>query len=54
VKSKEEAIHWATRAPAPFGNDQDGEIEIRQLFESSDFPSEAEHEQMLRDRIAAR
>jgi hypothetical protein len=42
VKSKEEAIEWAKRAPAPFGEDRDGEIEIRQLFELEDFgPSEA-------------
>ena len=54
VKSREEAIDWATRAPAPFGNDQDSEIEVRQVFESSDFPAEAEHEQMLRDKIASR
>jgi hypothetical protein len=37
VKSKQEAIEWAKRAPAPFGEDQDGEIEIRQLFELEDF-----------------
>lgn len=42
VNSKEEAIEWAKRAPAPHGEDQDGEIEIRQLFELEDFaPSEA-------------
>jgi len=42
VKSKEEAIEWAKRAPAPFGQHQDGEIEIRQVFELEDFaPSEA-------------
>ena len=32
VKSKEEAIEWAKRVPF-----QDGEIEIRQLFELEDF-----------------
>ena len=42
VKSKEEAIQWAMRAPAPHGEGQEGEIEIRQLFELEDFgPSEA-------------
>ena len=42
VKSREEAIEWAKRAPAPFGEGQEGEIEIRQLFELEDFgPSEA-------------
>lgn len=33
VKSKEEAMEWALRAPAPHGEGQDGEIEVRQLFE---------------------
>jgi hypothetical protein len=42
VKSREEGIEWANRFPAPLGDDQDGEIEIRQLFEVEDFaPSEA-------------
>ncbi len=39
VKSKEEAIQWAMRAPAPFGEGQDAEIEIRQVFELEDFLS---------------
>ena len=42
VKSKEEAIEWAKRAPNPAGEGKDGEIEIRQFFEMEDFaPSEA-------------
>ncbi len=32
VKSKEEAIEWLKRAPFP-----EGEVEIRQIFELSDF-----------------
>ena len=32
VKSKEEAIEWLKRAPF-----EDGEVEIRQVFESDDF-----------------
>jgi len=41
VKSREEAIEWAKRAPAPHEG-QDSEIEIRQFFELDDFgPSEA-------------
>jgi hypothetical protein len=41
VKSKEEAIEWSKRFPAPFGEDREGEIEVRQLFELEDFgPSE--------------
>jgi hypothetical protein len=53
VKSKQEAIAWASRAP--FG---DGvEIEVRQVFEASDFPAEifpaegAAREQALRDEL---
>ena len=42
VKSKEEAIEWAKRVPAPHGEGKEGEIEIRQLFELEDFgPSDA-------------
>jgi hypothetical protein len=40
VKSKEEAIEWARRSPAPHGEDQEGEIEVRQVFETSDFPAD--------------
>jgi hypothetical protein len=42
VKSREEAIQWAMRAPAPHGEGAEGEIELRQLFELEDFgPSDA-------------
>jgi hypothetical protein len=42
VKSREEAMEWARRFPAPHGENQDAEIEIRQLFELEDFaPSDA-------------
>jgi hypothetical protein len=42
VRSREEAIEWAKRMPAPHGEGADGEIEIRQLFELEDFgPSDA-------------
>jgi hypothetical protein len=36
VKSKEEALQWLTRCPHPFPG-QEGEIEIRQVFEDEDF-----------------
>jgi hypothetical protein len=39
VKSKAEAIEWAKRVPAPHGEDQDGEIEVRQFYEFTDFLS---------------
>jgi hypothetical protein len=42
VKSREEAIEWAKRVPAPHGPHQDSEIELRQFYEMDDFlPSEA-------------
>jgi hypothetical protein len=42
VKSREEALEWAKRAPNPYGEGQEGEIEVRQFFELDDFgPSEA-------------
>jgi hypothetical protein len=40
TRSREEALEWARRMPNPHA--QDGEIEIRQLFELEDFtPGEA-------------
>jgi hypothetical protein len=36
VKSKDEAIEWAKRCPLP----ENGLIELRQVFENSDFPPE--------------
>ncbi|QGZ66503.1 YciI family protein [Paraburkholderia acidisoli] len=38
VRSRDEAIEWARRFPAPFGREMDGEIEVRQLYELEDFP----------------
>jgi hypothetical protein len=37
VRSREEAVEWARRFPAPHGEQADGEIEVRQLFELEDF-----------------
>lgn len=37
VKSKEEAMEWAMRAPAPHGDGKDAEIEIRQIMGLDDF-----------------
>ena len=37
VKSKQEAIDWALRVPCPFDAPPDGHIELRQVFELSDF-----------------
>ena len=40
VKSRDEAIAWAKRAPAPHPG-QDCEIEVRQFFEMEDFAPSA-------------
>jgi len=37
VKSKEEAIEWALKVPAPHGESQEGTLEIRPFFELEDF-----------------
>jgi hypothetical protein len=55
VKSKEEAIEWVRRCPAPTG--EEGEIEIRQVFEAEDFGAEftpelRAQEERLRTQIA--
>jgi hypothetical protein len=60
VKSKEEAIEWVKRCPAPMGEDVEGAIEIRQVYEASDFPEEvfsaedAAREQEIRDELQAK
>jgi len=57
VKSKEEAIAWAKRCPDPLGESMEAEIEIRQVFEASDFPpdlfppEEAAREEALRAEL---
>jgi len=57
VKSKEEAIEWVKRCPNPFPGES--EIEIRQVFESSDFGAEftpelKAQEERLRAQVAAK
>jgi hypothetical protein len=53
VKSMEEAVEWLKRAPFDGGT----EVEIRQVYEVSDFPAEvfppedAAREQALRDEL---
>ena len=55
VKSKAEAIEWASRVPFA-----EGEIELRQVFEASDFPPEifppedAAREEALRAELQRR
>ena len=47
TKSKEEAIQWAMRAPAPHKG-EDAEIEIRQFYEMEDFGDSEAVEQARR------
>ena len=56
VKSLDEAIEWVKRVPNPTG--EEGEIEIRQVFEAEDFgdaltPELREQEERLREQVAA-
>ena len=59
AKSKEEAIEWMKRAPAPYGDDEVSEIEIRQVWEMSDLPADVRtdeavaREQRMHDELAA-
>jgi len=58
VNSREEAIQWALRSPAPHENGA-SEIEIRQVFETADFadfatPEQIAREEELRKRVEAR
>lgn len=57
VNSLEEAIEWARRIPNP--DNEDGEVEIRQVFEAADFgdeftPELREQEERLRAQIEAK
>jgi hypothetical protein len=57
VKSMDEAIEWVKRIPNPTGDD--GEVEIRQVFEADDFgpelsPKLRKQEERLRAQAAAR
>ncbi|HEY2933162.1 MAG TPA: YciI family protein [Acidobacteriota bacterium] len=58
VKSKDEAIEWVKRCPNPFPGTE-AEIEIRQVFEASDFgpaftPELREAEERQRAQMAAK
>lgn len=57
VKSKEEAIEWLKRCPNPMPGES--EIEIRQVFEASDFgdaftPEMRERDERLRAQAASK
>ena len=53
VKSREEALEWSRRFPAPFEGPEPCEIEVRQLFELEDF-GEGESIERFRELDAAR
>ena len=42
VRSREEALEWTRRFPSPMGELEDGQIEVRQLYDLEDFaPSQS-------------
>ncbi|HJV94989.1 MAG TPA: YciI family protein [Albitalea sp.] len=49
VRSRDEALEWARRFPAPMGA-QGGEIEVRQLYELDDFAERVEPSSLERFR----
>lgn len=56
VKSLDEAIEWVKRCPFPFEGSGEAEIEIRQIFEASDFgaqftPELREAEERMRAQL---
>ena len=55
VKSREEALEWAKKIPAPQEGGE-GEVEVRQFFELEDFaPSPAiEHHREIGKKLAAK
>jgi hypothetical protein len=58
VKSMDEALEWVKRCPDPMPGEE-GELEIRPIFEAEDFGAEftpelREKEQHLREEVAKR
>jgi hypothetical protein len=54
VKSKEEALEWTKRFPNPAGDGNEGEIEVRQLFELEDFEPNAAIERFREMGVGAK
>ena len=48
-KSREEAMQWAMKCPAPF-EDQECEIEVRQVFEPEDFAGVMTDDEIAKER----
>jgi hypothetical protein len=53
VRSREEALEWSRRFPAPFGAAMDCEIEVRQLYELEDLGPSAAVERFRDMRLGA-
>ena len=53
ARSRDEAMEWARRFPAPFGEAMDSEIEVRPLYELDDFAPDGSV-QRFKDLEAAR
>ena len=54
VKSWAEGVEWAKRFPAPFGEDRDGEIEVRPLYELDDLGPERSIDRFRKTPMATR
>lgn len=60
TRSKDEAIEWVKRIPCDPTSDEASTVEIRQVFDTEDFPAEvmspeeAARENALRDELARR
>lgn len=51
VRSREEALEWSRRFPAPHGEAAEGEIEVRQLFEPDDITPRAAADRLREPRV---
>ena len=51
VKSREEAMQWAMKCPMPM-EDQECEIEVRQVFEMEDFAGTLSDDEIAQKKIA--
>jgi hypothetical protein len=54
VRSREEAVEWAKRMPAPMGEGRECEIEVREVYELEDFGSSTAVERLRKLDIGTR
>jgi len=54
VKSRAEGVEWAKRFPAPLREDQDGEIEVRPLYELDELGPARSSDGLRKSRVSTR